>query len=138
MNKKMTVFFLMFALTMLFSSCFYSDNHREDKIKKIIMSPNEKYYLTIVYKEPIMAFGSGHNELRLYSSYRFLGKCLFGEFSFDIKSWNLENNEIIIKINNYKSEDMYSYINQWTNKNTSIGRFKISYEYVNTIELNNE
>jgi hypothetical protein len=59
-----------------------------------------------------MAFGTGWYELRLYSSYHFLGKCLFGRFSFDIESWNIENNEIIIKINEYYSEDKYLYIKQ--------------------------
>jgi hypothetical protein len=41
------------------------------KSQKIFISPNGKYYILILKKEPLMSFGSGKNEMRLYTSYYF-------------------------------------------------------------------
>ena len=104
----------------------------EDKI----ISPDSKYFLLINKIPPIMSFGSGKTELRLYTSYYFFsGKCLLGEFPVEIEEWNIQNKTIYIKIRQHDVSNA-SYVKQFTDKNSNIGRFNMVYQvvYPNFIE----
>jgi hypothetical protein len=98
------------------------------KSQERVPSPNGRYYVLIHKKEPLLSFGSGKKELRLYTSYYlFLGKCVFGEFPLKIIEWDLKNNIILIEISEYRIENM-PYINQYTNLNKRLGNFDLQYK----------
>ena len=98
----------------------------------VYYSPQNRYFLVVTKKEPIMSFGSGKRELRLFTSfYLYLGKCTMGEFPIEIEKWDIDCKTINIRIPQHHISNI-SYVKQYTDRNTNIGMFKLFYniEYV--------
>ena len=101
----------------------------------IYYSPKNKYLLISTKKEPIMSFGSGNREFRLYTHYfLFLGKIKFGEFPIEIENWDIDNKKIYIRIEKLDFF-MSGTIKSWTDKNTHIGIFKLRYNIIDSYSL---
>lgn len=99
-----------------------------EKAQGKILSSNGKYFILISKKNSKMSFGSGKNEIRLYTSYYWLlGKCIYGEFPIKIIGWDLLTKEIQIEILEHRIENM-PYILQFINKNDYLGDFKLIYQ----------
>lgn len=133
--RKAVIFGLM--LIFLICCCYvFFTIQTIRKVEEKIISPDGKYFLIISKESPLMSFGSGKTELRLYRScYLYAGKCMFGEFPLRIEKWDIQNKEIFIKIRQHDVTNS-SYIKQYTNKNTHIGKFNLFYQiaYENYVE----
>jgi hypothetical protein len=123
--KIFVVFILLFCCCYVFFTVITIK-----QAEKKISSPDGKYFLFLTKKPPLMSFGSGKTEIRLYTSYYLhLGKCMLGEFPFEIEEWDLKTKEILIKIRQHNlSND--SYVRQYTDGNNRIGNFKIIYQII--------
>jgi hypothetical protein len=127
--KKVIIFISILSFIFIFIyiySTYFVFKHSDEKI----LSSNGKYILSISSKNPIMSFGSGHKELRLYTSfYLYLDKCILGEFPVELYSWDIVNKTINLNIQQHEISNL-SYIYQYTNKNKKLGIFNINYQIV--------
>ena len=132
-HQKILIFLLIMIVPVLY--CLYSNIQYERLIRNKAQEENCVYEsngisLFVISKDPIMSFGSGNKKMYLFSKNHFLiGECTFGEFPLRIEAIDVSKRIIFVTIKSSYDGSNKDYIESWVQKNKTIGKYIILYEY---------